>query len=120
MSQRQDEKFVWNAEHPQVIVVRTVKQLAGFKVRIQFSNGEMRELNLDQYLHGPIFEPLRDDPELYDRMNIQGGTIAWPNGADIAPDTLYADSVAVAAKRGGKTGKGAAGTARHRPVRAVR
>ncbi len=120
MPQRQDEEFVWNDEHPEVIEVVAVELLDGFNVRMRFSNGEVREVDLERYLHGPIFEPLRKDPDLFPQMHIEGGTIAWPNGADIAPETLYEDSHRVQAKRRGKTAKRAASAAPRRPVRAAR
>lgn len=56
---------------------------------VDFDNGTRREIDLEPYLHGPIFEPIRDNPVLFRSMKIEGGTIAWPSGADIDPDVLY-------------------------------
>jgi len=69
--------------------VRSVEPLQAFKVLVTFDNGTRREIDLEIYLHGPIFEPMRNDPIQFRAMKIAGGTIAWDNGADIDPDVLY-------------------------------
>ncbi len=69
--------------------VRTVEPREGFKVQFTFDNGEQRIIDLDPYLRGPVFEPLRQDSLKFRAMKIEGGTIAWENGADIDPDVLY-------------------------------
>jgi len=71
--------------------VRAVEPLQGFKVLVAFDNGTRREIDLEIYLHGPIFEPVRSNPAQFRAMKIEGGTIAWDNGADIDPDVLYYD-----------------------------
>ncbi len=92
MAQRQDGDFVWNDEHPEAITVRDVVARKVFTVQMEFSDGSVRELDLRPYLKGPVLRPLRDDPTLFQTMRIEGGTLVWENGADIAPETLYEDS----------------------------
>ncbi|MBI2156290.1 MAG: DUF2442 domain-containing protein, partial [Candidatus Rokubacteria bacterium] len=41
------------------------------------------------WLQGPIFEPLRE-VAYFREFFVAGSTVCWPNGADIAPETLYA------------------------------
>ena len=69
--------------------VRAVEPLQGFNVLFTFENGVTKVINLEQYLRGPIFEPLRADRARFRAMRIDGGTVAWDNGADIDPDVLY-------------------------------
>lgn len=102
--------------------VRSVCPLDGFCLRLTFSNDSTREIDLDPYLWGPVFEPLRADPKLFRAVRIypQGETIYWPNGADIAPETLYEDSHPVQVGRARKTAKKTRSGVRPRPVRATR
>jgi hypothetical protein len=71
------------------IRVRAAQPRQGFNVLITFDNGTQREVDLEPYLRGPIFEPLRNNPVQFRSIKIEGGTIAWDNGADIDPDVLY-------------------------------
>ena len=74
-----------------LVCVRAVEPLERFKVRLEFEDGTQKEIDLEPYLHGPIFEPIRSDPAVFRSVKVEGGTIAWDNGADIDPDVLYYD-----------------------------
>ncbi len=71
--------------------VRKATPLTGLTMRLEFEDGKQKEINLEPFLRGTIFKPIREDPELFQQVNIEGGTIVWPNGADIDPDVLYYD-----------------------------
>jgi hypothetical protein len=70
--------------------VTAVEVCGKYSVRVTFDDGVTKQLNLESFLWGPMFEHLLDPAE-FARVTIDpdGGTIAWPNGADFAPETLY-------------------------------
>lgn len=56
---------------------------------LRFSDGVEGEADLTDWLTGPVFEPLQD-VERFAQVRLDPPfTIAWPNGADIAPEALY-------------------------------
>ena len=60
---------------------------------IKFDDGRCGTIDFEEYFErGPIFKALRQLP-LFKQARIEGGTISWPNGVDIAPETLYAKLV---------------------------
>jgi hypothetical protein len=72
-----------------MINVTAVRHVRGHVLWLRFNDGAEGELDLTRELRGEVFEPLRDvayfarvrlDPEIR--------TIAWPNGADFAPEYL--------------------------------
>lgn len=74
-----------------MIRIRSVMPLEEFRVKLTFTDGSEREVDLAPYLHGPVFEPLKKDREIFRSVRVDDelGTIVWPNGADICPDVLY-------------------------------
>lgn len=62
--------------------------IADYCVELVFDDGCRKTVDFQQWLEGPIFEPLRDK-RLFRKFFLDGTTVAWPNGADIAPETLY-------------------------------
>ncbi len=71
--------------------ITAVTHLNGFRVSLDFTDGTQREIDLEPYLRGPVFQPLRDDPQRFAAVKVDPrlGTIVWDNGADIDPDVLY-------------------------------
>ncbi|MBM3145238.1 MAG: DUF2442 domain-containing protein [Chloroflexi bacterium] len=57
------------------------------------TNGSESDLDLEPYLYGPIFEPIRRNRKLFSLVYVDPDTetLTWPNGADIDPDVLYYD-----------------------------
>jgi hypothetical protein len=53
-----------------------------------FNDGSENTIDFAEWLQGPMFEPLKD-AAVFARFFVDGGTVVWPNGADIAPETLY-------------------------------
>jgi hypothetical protein len=68
-------------------VVRA-KYDAAFRIRLTFNDGIEASVDFRPWLSGPVFEPLKQ-VAYFRKFFVDGGTVAWPNGADIAPETLY-------------------------------
>jgi hypothetical protein len=66
-----------------------VRPTGAYRLWFEFSDGLSVEVELAAELDGPIFEPLRD-PAMFAQVSVDPeiNTIAWPNGADFAPEFL--------------------------------
>ena len=67
-----------------IIAARYVKD---YRIHLSFSDGAERTVDFSRWLDGEVFKPLADKRQLK-RFFVAGGTVCWPNGADIAPETL--------------------------------
>lgn len=67
-----------------------VTHIKAYALRVEFSDGVVKEVDLSGELYGEVFEPLKD-AELFKQVSVNGetSTIEWPNGADFAPEFLY-------------------------------
>ncbi len=83
-----------------VPVVTAVEVVGDFVLRLSFGDGSVGDVDFGPRLRGPVFEPLRADPALFAQVRVdrQLGTIVWPNGADVAPETLYREARAARAR----------------------
>jgi hypothetical protein len=60
----------------------------GHKIRVTFDDNSEKTIDFRRYLKRPVFEPLKD-VKYFRRFLLDGWTVTWPNGADIAPEELY-------------------------------
>ena len=59
-----------------------------YRIHLVFSDSTAGVVDCARWLRGPVFAPPKD-VAFFERFFLDGGTLAWPNGADIAPETLY-------------------------------
>lgn len=73
-----------------LVDITSVRPIGGFVVELGFEDGTVKQVDLEPYLTGPVFEPVRRDAEYFRSVRIDPelGTIVWPNGADIDPQVL--------------------------------
>ncbi len=74
-----------------LVRITGVLPLERFMVQIEFDDGSQRDVDIEHYLVGPIFKQIREDLAVFQQVRVEGGTLVWPNGADIDPDVLYYD-----------------------------
>ena len=76
--------------------VSKVKWLESYRLRVEFNDGSVKDVDLANELWGEVFEPLKE-VEVFRQvtLNEETGTIEWPNGADLAPEFLHEKGVDV-------------------------
>ena len=72
--------------------VSKVQPLPDFGLLLEFENGEKRTFDMKPLLEMRPFNKLKD-PLLFSRATIDYGTVVWPGNIDIAPETLYLESI---------------------------
>jgi hypothetical protein len=73
---------------PMILHVIRAEYLGGHRLHLWFNDGSDGEADLSSVLDGTVFEPLRD-PTYFAQFQLEGHTVAWPNGADFAPEFLH-------------------------------
>lgn len=83
------------------IKITSVEVLGHYRLRLGFSDGATRDVDLTGELRGPIFKPLAD-PSYFAQVSVDDalGTVTWPNGADLDPLVLHGDYAPATAASG--------------------
>jgi len=71
-----------------LVRISSVTPLDGFHLRLVLTDGSVIERDVEPLLVGPVFAALRDHPDVFRAATVAGGTVVWPNGADLCPDVL--------------------------------
>jgi Protein of unknown function (DUF2442) len=74
----------------EIIHVTKVEKLGGFRLRLTFSDGTVGARDFSDLVAetGEMVEPLRD-PAFFNRVFIECGVLAWPNGFDLDSIALH-------------------------------
>jgi hypothetical protein len=71
-----------------IVAVEAIKPLL---LKLIYENGEIRFVDMEQYCKTDYFNQLRDW-EYFSKVKLVFNVPTFPNGHDIAPETLYFDS----------------------------
>lgn len=72
---------------PTLVRVISAHYVRDYQLHLRFSDGSEKVVDFSRWLDGEVFKPLSNKRQ-FKRFFISGGTVCWPNGADVAPETL--------------------------------
>ncbi|MGH7749834.1 MAG: DUF2442 domain-containing protein [Candidatus Dormibacteria bacterium] len=78
---------------PPLYDVIDVQVVGDHQLRLTFEDGTVGDVDLSRQEWRGVFEPLAD-PAYFAQVRVdrEGGTVVWPNGADMAPEVLYGEA----------------------------
>jgi hypothetical protein len=75
-----------------LIKITGVEALEGHWLRLRFSNGAVKDVDVSSLLaRGGVFTRVRDDRSIFEQVRVkpESRTIEWPGRVDLDPDVLY-------------------------------
>jgi hypothetical protein len=74
----------------QLVDITGVEVVADHTLRLTFADGTVGDVEFVDHEWRGVLEPLRDPAYFAEvRVDPESGTVAWPNGVDLAPEPLY-------------------------------
>lgn len=75
--------------HP-IYRVTAFTRVGPYRLKVEFGDGTVQEIDFRPILHGELFGPLEDE-HLFNqvRLDTEVSTLVWPTGADLDPATLH-------------------------------
>ena len=77
----------------ELVDITGVEVLAPHKLRLTFADGTVGDVSFANDEWPGVLQPLRD-PDYFAQVRVdpESGTIAWPNGVDLAPEPLLEEA----------------------------
>ena len=69
-----------------------VNPIFPLSLELEYETGEIRIFNIEKYCKSEFFQELKDW-NYFNQVQIKNHTVTWPNEQDIAPETVYLNSV---------------------------
>jgi Protein of unknown function (DUF2442) len=77
------------AKMKNIIVVTNARYISDYTLELTFSDGVKAVIDFSGWIEKyPFFEPLKNT-DYFKKFSLDGWTVVWPNGADIALETLH-------------------------------
>lgn len=73
--------------------VTSAEVIREFVLSLSFDDDASKDVDVAEFLRGPVLDPLGNDPDLFRQVRIEGGTTVWPNGADIDLVVLHGSAI---------------------------
>ena len=72
-----------------LILVKEAHYVSDYTLELTFNDGLKSEIDFSDWIKKyPFFKPL-ENTDYFKNFSLDGWTVVWENGADIAPETLY-------------------------------
>lgn len=79
--------------------VKEIVPESGYRLRLTFTNGEVRVFDVTPLLDKGVFRELRNE-SVFQSAHVWHGTVRWSGRQDICPDTFYEESLPLGRRRG--------------------
>ncbi len=80
------------------VLLKAVRPLDGFVLEAEFTNGDKRRYDITPLFEEiPVFQEIRDNPELFKSVNVIGGgyAVGWNDELDLACEEIWENGMAV-------------------------
>lgn len=77
-----------------LVDVISLRVLPDYQLDLEFQNGERRRFDMRPLLQMKPWDRIAT-PSMFSHARVDYGTVVWPGEIDVAPETLYDDSVPI-------------------------